>query len=649
MNQNWSIKLLVGDGGVTGYNEWELVFKPSTQETYKLTQRGGIAGQAPLILPHASDTNAPIPARAVEANKRGTWELTVYDDDNATAEWDTILNNVHTLNRHWSGASSTATRHSINGTAEQVRIAILPAGATNTTYWRVQWGHADVSRSYYNPESQQGSASVAAIGAWFIPINLTFEDGGEGDTMTLRNDLPSSPHMIEDSNSDGLADGWISVNLPTSTTINTSNYLVGGQSQQVVGDQLEGIESAAVTATTPSIAGYAWIRPYGGSVQFRIKDTTGNVVTKILTDGDTNSVADKTAISLTGTIWYRVSYSGALAGNDPQIQILSDEVGGAFLVDAAYLQLGTLVVPDGWCSSSSLKNRYDPLVTTAATRQQINYLDVWGIPGDLPALSKVNIDPTSGKATKYILGAFTDGIDLAQDVAHWHESDDFTDTLATWTTGTGTIGNHYFQQATTGGMIEYASIDNKYSHQQWRVYVLAYTSDTDATIKIQYYNGSSLVAGVLITETETGQLTQTSKWQFVDLGILNLVDVLSPDISFTLNEELTITQTAAQTIRIDGVLYLPTSSGMNIAKHYDLLSATGQAIDYDPKNGTVFDDDEGIALEAIGTIPDLIPGNVSNRYIFVQEDGTDDEVDITTETDITLTVTPRTSHLLGTQ
>jgi len=313
MNSNWSIKLQVGSGGVTNYNEWELVYKPpSTQTKYQLTQgAASITGQDPIVITHASDNAAAVLARAIEQNKAATLEISIFDNVNATFDWDEALNNVHTLARHLSGASSTAVR-SATGGADKVRIAIKPDTATNTTYYDIQWGALDTSASYYQAVSQGGSATINSKGAWFCPVRLTFKDGGYGDSFILRNDLPSSPHMIEDTDADGLSDGLTLVGAPTPTRM-TNRYLTGGISQKLTTDNAsnQGIQTATVAVGAGvAVVGYVDLVHSGDRLTLLIRDNVGILQSKLFTANDGTGISSRKYTDPFGAIFYRVELTG---------------------------------------------------------------------------------------------------------------------------------------------------------------------------------------------------------------------------------------------------------------------------------------------------------------------------------------------------
>lgn len=651
MNSNWSIKLQVGDGGVDGYNEFELVYKASTQERHKLTQMGSIRGQAPVILQHRSDSQAGVPARAVEENKTGEWQLSILDDENVTPEWDTILNNVSRLNRLYSGATSTAVRNAMYGTAERVRIAILPEGATNITYHDIQWGHADTSSVYYEKVSQQADNTKTARGAWFIPIKFTFKDSGYGASFELRNDLPSSPHMIEDSNGDGLADGLVLFGVPT-PSISVSQWLIGGKSQKLVTDDVS--DAGVYTGIVPAAAGTDAVFV----CYLLVLDTIGgagdpvNVLLRGGTPGTSivnTSTPDSYIISPQGATWAKYVLSGN-NGTDTgffvQIRRFSTSATKEtqIFVDGMYLQTGTLTTPDGWCSSSSLKNRYDPTSTSAATQQQINYLDVWGIPGDLPATVKQSIvvDKNDSVPSIVTIGKGQDA-ELLPDTIYKLELEDML-TVGGWATvADATRSDGAYKRNSNAGTTEQnsytfpAGIGQSLLKSQWRVFGVVRSQLNTSTVQVEILNTTLLTATIPATAANT--------WILLDLGLYNGVGQVNPDSFdlYPLPVFINSTAVSASNIDYDCLFFVP-------ASEFLVVDPQGLGGDFtlivDPEKQQAF----ALGAEngpSIGSLWNALPQE-RTRFIYMLSNSNSQLYDLDTEYDLTLTVTPRTQHLLGT-
>jgi hypothetical protein len=610
-----------------GTTSFELVYDAGTQDDYKLEYGTRVQLSEPAVLMHSPDDGESLPIRAVDRDREVYLTANLPGDD-----WDTILDNITKIKRLVDGADSQALRYWTQGDVNRVVLRIQKDGSTNYTDLPVKFGFVDDSGVYYT--------TIQTKVAWKPVIMLMVAPYGEGAQITLRNDLASSPHFVEDSDGDGLADGWVSVNVPTTLTSNVSNYLVGGRSQQVVGDSLEGIESDVVTATTPSIAAYAWIRPYGGAVSFRIKDSTGNVVTKVLTDGDTGSVSDKTTVSLNGTTWYRVSYSGTLTGNNPQIQVLSNVNGGAFLVDACYLQTGTTTIPDAWCSTSSIENRNDP---DAGNEDQISYFDVWNVPGDVNALGNWDIDVGTLAEIYHIYQVARPD---AWQVQHWIESSDFS--ASTWSSGTGTTNNHYSRLPTgqNTGTIEEELDFEHLAKQPLRIYAIARSSSTTPTVRVDIAAGAKGVAGEVLVGTEDVSATATNTWELRDLGLVNLTGAVDGSVNLTVRVE--VEGNSGQTTDIDAIILAPAGDESVVVRAVDRSGAAATSVDIeiDGTKRRIKESVVGLDTPFNGSLW-YLRNSVMNRFIFMLT-AQDTQIEVDATADIQLTVTPRARHLLGT-
>ena len=235
----WSAKLQSGSGGVAGYNEFEMVYDAASQTAYKLKYGFNLGNQSPDVLYHTPDNGSPVPVRSKGNNRL----IFLTFDIPPQADWDTIASKTAAIARLVDGPYSQAVRAQTRGDVEKVRVAIKPDGATYTTYFYVLTGFMDTAQAFSDP------VAIINVMGRSITLALTCEPFGCGDTFTLSNSLVSSPHMIVDTDADGLADGWADYGTPTETVLSTL-YLVGGYSQKVTADSGSGIASTVVTAST---------------------------------------------------------------------------------------------------------------------------------------------------------------------------------------------------------------------------------------------------------------------------------------------------------------------------------------------------------------------------------------------------------------
>jgi hypothetical protein len=177
----------------------------------------------------------------------------------------------------------------------------------------------------------------------------------------------------------------------------------------------------------------------------------------------------KAVVGAGGLTFYRYSLSddGDPARSNANVRVgvvrHTDDanVTGAYYVDGLYIEVSgenSTTPPDAWMSSRNLDNRNDIQSTSQATENYLNYIDVWGIPGDAPALAQwdfnfgnvgVTHDPRA-----FICSMVTDGYYRADEQRHWIESDDgditFTAGTGSWSNQTGTTNNHFKRYAATG-------------------------------------------------------------------------------------------------------------------------------------------------------------------------------------------------------
>jgi hypothetical protein len=161
-----------------------------------------------------------------------------------------------------------------------------------------------------------------------------------------------------------------------------------------------------------------------------------------------------------GNTWYRVpvSTTSLPSGNDVQIIVQSINGAATYYVDGAYVELGTSTAPKAWMSARAIDNRNDPQSTSAATENYLNYIDVWGIPGDAPALTDFRLTGDSNASGSFdilVASSIADGTTLAANHFHWIESDATEVSypgsgIGSWTDQTGSTNDHYKQFAATG-------------------------------------------------------------------------------------------------------------------------------------------------------------------------------------------------------
>ncbi len=645
-----------------GTTDYEFVYDAASQADFKLHYGLKVEAGEPDVLWHRPDNGSPKLIRLKNQPRTVFLTKNVYGDD-----WDDVINTIAPIKRWIDGEDQQAARYHADGDVDKIYLRIQLDGMTNYTDATVIYGDVDDSGSYYTP------ASILNKRALGVVIMLVVEPLGEGAAITLRNDLASSPHFLEDSNSDGLADGWTAVGTPT-TNISVVNYLIGGKAQQIATDTStnEGIRASVTASSSTQAVAYVWLRGLTSGGLF------GDPVTINLTDGSDVSIQsktfnpttptgyDKTATGASGT-WYRYVLSGTNTNANFRFYISRTASSATkvsnFVIDGAYLQTGTTTAPDAWCSTSAIRNRYDP---TSSNEERINYVDVWGVPGDSDALVKIYNNP-AGYATSpktMILSTLSDGKYLVADYKHFIDSDEFSTSAVsggvTISTQSGTVsGGNYIRLTSPSSATNTTTIYYRFSTDaarlQWgtplRAFGLIRNNNTTPTI------ASALYRGFVSHQETTQSLPNTGgNWEIIDLGLIDARglypdDIFDPDTyPGSGNAEYRITiediPTSSATFEIDGVWLFPAGKEIVICRSDDYSVAGFYTTAVPPTVQTP----QGVLLNPSGHITSVVAGNKMTRFVlFVFGTSSDDEVFTLTETgNFTFYVTPRTRHLLGT-
>ena len=615
-----------------GTTEIELQYDSVSQTNYTLQYGSQVQIDAPDVLMHVPDDGEELPVRTVYRNRRMFFTLNANG-----ADWDTVLNNVAAVRR----LIRQANRYWVTGDVNRVSMRIQKDGATNYTDHPIKYGYIRDDDAYYT-EAQN-------ILGWKPVIVLEVGPYGEGASFTLRNDLPSSPHCIEDSNSDGRPDGWTIVNFPT-VSINTHNYLIGGKSLAMSGSNLDGVNTPTATATAPDIAAYVWVHVASGAATIDFRDSTGSVQQYTLTSTDSNEVSDKTITSSSGDTWYRVSYSASLSGNNPFIRILCSGT-SQLRIDGAYLQTGTTTVPDAWCSTSAIENRYDP---TSSDEARINYVDVWGIPGDAPAIVDQQLTFGASVNEAMIIGKGASGNYDAATRLHWFDG---ADLRVAYTAGSDSSpsdaarsGGTYIRY--TGGLtstlIQFdftiATADAAKFNNSWlRVFLVARSSSSDTAFYLD-----DVTANNKTVITESQGITTANTWELIDVGAIqfsnsNLYSTYNPSVADTTVIIRAVLGADAGTIDLDAVLMVPTDEYF-IAKNFSISNSDSFILG---NERLAINDFTTSQTSALGTMYE-IDNEVSTRFIYAMYSSNTNAHDLDDTATVAFTIYPRTRHLLGT-
>lgn len=584
----------------------------------------------------------------------------------AVTDEDEVENAVTVLER-WM---KEAQRHSLTGDNNPVYLKIQKDGATNAVQHLIKDGYVDDRASHF------GGVRINNFAAPNVRIFMILAPYGDAETViTMQNRLASSPHFVEWSSGTSdpaYADGWSAFGTPTNATKATTTSLIGGAAQRITTDNStsEGIRSDVVACSaSQDVAAFAWLFITGDPVTVDLIDDIGAVsgATETLQVNDASSVSDKSATGSDGSTWYRMSVSGTTNVGASTIQLRIYRASGnatqvsTFRVDGCYLGLGATETPDAWMSGRRIENRGD---VDSSNEDEINYIDIWGVPGDANALVSHRLDFSSAQANDKILiaGQVIDGQLLAAQEIHWLEDDDFTYSITGGITNsqqndaTRTDGHYRRFENTSGvsegGVFNYqpsGDASRRFFYNPKKVYALIRASSA-TTIDFEFEITIQSGATVLQHSGEVS-VPAINIWYFHELGIINLEgfvlldppDTSKPDdIRFTIDVDLN----ATGTFDLDGVLFLPVTDGHLIVQSYDTFN--GNDVHIRGKQKDVVNESSGYAYDsALGSLWTIPPGNIMTRRTFLVKATTGADA-ITTSVFNTLIITPRTRHLLGT-
>jgi hypothetical protein len=274
---------------------------------------------------------------------------------------------------------------------------------------------------------------------------------------------------------------------------------------------------------------------------------------------------------------------------------------------------------------------------------------VLGVPGDVAALVDTSLAVGgSGFASRLYAAKWGDGKTSATSTPYFQESADFTDSLGTWTSGTGTIGNHYLRCTGDPGGRAYIDISQTlFSTSPIMVIGVCRTSDITSTSRAFLSTSDGTTGGVRLVANEEVVLSAANTWEVVNYGLINAIDVSIGTNTLTL--EIDILQGASDTFDIDGVFAIPvTDTGYLISQisTYSGSPSTIFSFDLYGEEKVVRESLNDLKQSAFGNMWEISPRALS-RLMFLFS-ATDNEYSIGITETVTLTITPRTSHLLGT-
>ena len=344
---------------------------------------------------------------------------------------------------------------------------------------------------------------------------------------------------------------------------------------------------------------------------------------------------------------------------------------GSYFIDGAYLEFdgsnGT-TAPDAWMSARNIDNRGDvgdgAGAPTQAQENQLNYIDVWGIPGDAPALIQTKLDWTTTAAglDTIFMGKSVDGTILAANQKTWIDDNAFSTSAAggggNWTqpADAGRTEGRY-RRFTDGaappsiGVLSITYTDDDARElllNAKRMYVICRSEDhTTNTFRIVVTAG--MLSGNVMY---TGLTPQASNvWELVDVGLLNVGDAIAKDEPTPANTSVTFDigftmNGSGDWYDFDAILFMPVDEQIILETIYDFNPNTENTYIRGQYQDAIHDS-FNVVLRRLGTLWRAEAGSIMSRYVFTCAVNTYYHGP-TYGAAVELTITPRTRHLLGT-
>lgn len=622
-----------------------LIYDAASQTDYQMRfaeQRRQLGRRGIWHTPDFSESG-PEPIGFNTENRLWYLTLTVYSDSR-----DDQLNNLNALSRILRSAGDARAGVPLDGYYIEIQLD----SATN-------WTRYDCKNAYIADESglygvlSMSPGHAAAPKANPIIVAVETEPTGYGDIETLRN-YCKTPHFLEDTNSDGLADNWTEIGTPT-TTLDTSVYYVGGQSQKVVTDASgnDGIESdtMAAGASQPVIASVA-IRLESGSP---VAMTLYGDVSGVLVSVDTDDEPDEQRVGDDGNVWsiYYLRDTTGAGDSTVKIQVYRLYTGpsaATFYVDRVYCDItadaDTDPLPVAWSSYKIFTNHYDD------DEAHIDYIDVCDIPGDSPADTRLVTAEQTWAATG--------------NPQYWYIACYVNPTLpgryVQQESGAGSGDRQYSSTSVDDTWTAPASISTYYKKMKGDHVLLAVINDQDTTpgqLKARIYYGTNAPQ---YFETEALTIADNQQWCIEALGPINMEwpEIIADDDDGLLTSFVTLyAKHDANTanVYVDFLRLMPAGGSFCIAE-VDPGYLINASIVFDggiAENHDIWHVVGAASRTAVGPVTGSLPRfrtSCMNRLQFavreLQSGGDTHETSIGSHGDMTIRYRPRTSTLLGT-
>lgn len=486
--------------------------------------------------------------------------------------------------------------------------------------------------------------------------------------------LFAHPQMDVDVDANGVVDGWYFSGTATST-LSTTSYFSSPKSQGIgdgAGTTKLISDLIPVNVSATRITCEAWVYPTGGTGNstFNLYDGFENLLATVTINSSVPTGYVASQVGDDGATWFKYQ----LIVNNPLFPPGQGGVRAEFKGTANVLAIDDVVLYEGvysndlsntkaWVSPYQIYNRFDPS-TTNPTYQ--NTVDVWGIPGDLPARMTTRINwgtlPTSKQ--RFYLCRWHDGLYPAVERFHLLElaGGTTTATNGSWSTNSSSAFNggsarRFTASGGTGSgtlTIPFRGVDSAYYYLAFlrRVFLQTKVSNVNATIAI------SIKAGVGTNTVEllgaSGLVAATTNLQILDAGLCNASNMLYAskrnyylDTAFSVVVSLTAVPNGA-TVDLDCLWMWPVDEfgEFMLFRLLDAPADVRQWIYVTSEDRAVTVRNNGMAEPYVaGSFFELEPGVANRVAMLMTED--DNDTTITDSARVSFLVTPRSSHLLG--
>ncbi len=597
---------------------------------------------APDALMHMPDYGENRVVRTEDKDRQAILRLRV-----PGASWDAVFNSISEIRRWLREAARAEVDDDTDPVYLQLKRGTTGSTATNATNHRIRFGWIEGDSSVFTPWGEKAEQAIEI----FVNLHLT-PFGDMATDSVLDNVLASSSHFVEDNDAAGWADGWNERGAGTVTSIDTTAFLMGGKSQKVVANATEGIYSDTVTNVADTeAAGYIWAYVVDGNWVLSLYDVIapGNLDTATMTADGALADSGFTRVDAAGNTWYRYTVSEAAipGNNNVRLEIEQGTVGEyTAYFDCAYLELGRTTVPDVWASTASLLNRNDP----TEAENYINYIDIGLIPGDAPAqMLLTNTFQHAANDYYQIWCLEQDGKYNAESIPYVINSDDLILLSGTGaydaTKGAGAyhdgdraqyiedVGENGCRLAYTFSAGDTAILAGRI----FKVIVGCMSDDAAGTIALDIGSGDGTV------KSRTAGIAGASNYELKYVGLFRpspLMDSAASSASLQLYLDIDgIANT--KIFEVDVIFLMPVDRGAVVTKQW----ANNVATHIDGPRNSVYSN-FGLT-DYIGRPFDLLPGLIMNRLRVLNYDSSDDDYNMADAFPITLTITPRTRHLMG--